>query len=153
MKIFQFIFLASVFTSVGCSSSKTTDLNPAAPKLSAALTGIYWKLTELNGESVADAKGSGRREIFMLLDEDGRVSGNGGCNGFGGTFKTSGDGFRLTFSQLIGTQMACPDMSLESRLFKVLEATDSYYVNHNELQLIRARMAPLAKFIAIPDKK
>jgi len=151
MKILKLIFLAAALASASCSPSNPTYQNPSSPMLS-AITNTYWKLTELNGEAIANAKGSGKREIFMILNEDGRVSGNGGCNHFGGTFKISGDGFHLTFSQLMGTQMACPDLSLESRLFKALEMTDSFYINHNELQLIRARMAPLAKFVAISGK-
>jgi hypothetical protein len=48
--------------------------------------------------------------------------------------------------------MACDGLELENEFMGILEKADSYYITNNILQLNRARMAPLAKFIAVPEK-
>jgi heat shock protein HslJ len=44
--------------------------------------------------------------------------------------------------------MACVDMEMEKQFLNVLSTADSYYLTGDTLQLIRAKMAPLAKFKA-----
>jgi len=66
----------------------------------------------------------------------------------GGTYELS-DPNRIKFSQLIGTMMACENMEVENGLREVLKSTDSYHVSADTLQLFRARMAPLARFVAV----
>jgi heat shock protein HslJ len=56
---------------------------------------------------------------------------------------------RIRFSQMISTMMACPEMEVERQLAEVLGTADSYILQGDKLQLIRARMAPLAKFEAV----
>jgi len=111
------------------------------------ITGRYWKLIELRGKPVAD--GTTQKEPYIRLNaEDNRVEANGGCNGMGGTYELS-DPNRIKFSQLIGTMMACENMEVENGLREVLKSTDSYHVSADTLQLFRARMAPLARFVAV----
>ncbi len=63
----------------------------------ASLTGTNWKLTEINGKPVGETTEGKRREMFITLAAaDNWVSGNAGCNGFGGTFTRQADGFRLS---------------------------------------------------------
>lgn len=110
------------------------------------ITGRYWKLIELNGETVE--AGSTQKEPYIRLNsEENRIEATGGCNGMGGTFELK-EPNRIRFSQLIGTMMACDNMEVENGLKRVLETTDSYHVAGDTLQLFRARMAPLAKFVA-----
>ena len=111
------------------------------------ITGRYWKLIEVQGKAVAD--GSTQKEPYIKLNpEDNRVEATGGCNGMGGTYELS-EPNRIKFSQLIGTLMACENMEVENGLRRALESADSYHVGGDTLQLFRARMAPLAKFIAV----
>ena len=108
----------------------------------------YWKLVELNGQAVSPTD-SGRREAHMVLKvADQRVIGNSGCNSFGGTYELK-EGNRIRFSQVVSTQMACPDMQTEASLFKVLETADNYSLNNDTLFLNKAKMAPLARFHAV----
>lgn len=115
-------------------------------KLTDVITDRHWKLVEVNGKPVE--AGSIQREAFIrLLTEGSRVEASGGCNGMGGTFELK-EPNRVKFSQLVGTMMACENMEVENDLRQALESTDSYHVNGDTLQLFRARMAPLARFVA-----
>jgi len=118
-------------------------------KTTETITGKYWKLIELQGQAIAE--GTSRKEPYIRLNaEENRIEANGGCNGMGGTYELS-DPNRIKFSQLIGTMMACDNMEVENGLKRVLESADSYHLSASAdtLQLFRARMAPLAKFVAV----
>ncbi len=116
-------------------------------KETATIVGRYWKLVEIQGQAVE--KGSTQKEPFIRLNSDGnRVEASGGCNGMGGTYELS-EPNRIKFSQLIGTLMACENMEVENGLKDALETADSYHLQGDTLQLFRARMAPLARFVAI----
>lgn len=108
----------------------------------------YWKLVEINGRPVAPPA-EGEREAHLILKAlDNRVTGNGGCNGFGGTYEIL-PGNRIRFSQILSTMMACPNLNDEQELFKVLEKADNYSYHDDTMTLNKARMAPLAKFVAV----
>lgn len=108
----------------------------------------YWKLVELNGKPVSPPS-EGQREAHLILKSlNNRVSGNGGCNGFGGSYEIL-PGNRIRFSQILSTMMACPNLSDEQELFKVLEKADNYSYTDDKMTLNKAKMAPLAKFVAV----
>ena len=67
----------------------------------------------------------------MTIAEDGRVSGRGGCNGFGGNATIQGRVIR--FSQMVSTMMACaPDvMKQEQRFLKTLERVHRWSIQRN----------------------
>jgi heat shock protein HslJ len=137
-----------LIAAIAASSCKSSQPAAAAGK---GLTGTYWKLVELNGRAVSAPEGG--KEYYLKLDkESGRASAYAGCNQMTGQF-TSPDAFRLSFSKMASTMMACPDMSVESEFAKVLETVDSYAIADNHLSLNRARMAPLARFVAAAQPK
>lgn len=109
---------------------------------------IYWKLIEINGQSIEGVK-TMKEPYLRLNSEENRAEASGGCNGMGGTYELKDDNWRLSFSQFMSTQMACENMEIEQQLADVIQRTDSYAVANDTLQLIRARMAPLAKFKAV----
>ena len=116
-------------------------------KITEAITGRYWKLVEIQGKPVVD--GSTQKEPFIRLDaETQRLEASGGCNGLGGTYELS-EPNRIKFSQMMGTMMACENMEVETGLKRALESADSYGLSADTLQLFRARMAPLARFVAV----
>jgi len=131
-----------------CNSTKKTTADNAA----AGLTETYWKLTELNGKAIGEAS-EDRREVYVIFrTKENKVQGNAGCNGYGGTYTLDPNGFNIKFSAMMHTQMACPGLDVENEYLKLFETADSYYVKDGTLQFNRARMAPLAKFVAVPDK-
>ena len=126
---------------------------PAAPTPAASMLTVpsSWTLIELNGKPLPALAAPATTPTLTFSADSNRVSGSSGCNSFGGTF-TMAAGNRLSFSPLVMTRRACGDMSVESAYTKALESTDSYAVNGDELQLHRARMAPLAKFRRVTAK-
>ena len=139
------IFLASVACVAlfigACNTSKkasTVDL---------ALVEKYWKLVELNGVSVADKNNPKEPHIIFKID-DNRFNGNAGCNNIMGSYQIKQPG-RISFSEVASTMMMCLNMETEELLKRSLNVADSYIVKNDSLTLNRARMAPLARFVAV----
>lgn len=146
----KLFYLAAVlfFGLQACNSTKKAGDNSTAT----GLTDTYWKLTELNGKAIGEAN-SDRREVYVILrKKDSQAQGNAGCNGYGGRYELDPNGFNIKFSAMMSTQMACPGLDIENQFLKVFEIADSYYVKDGTLQLNKGRMAPLAKFVAVPNK-
>lgn len=116
------------------------------PTEAISLTETTWKLTELYGQPVKAAQ-PGKEPYLVLTAQDSRIQGFGGCNRFAGSYELK-DGFRIRFSGIAATMMACPAMEIESEFFKALQETDNYSLGGNNMSLNRARMAPLARFEA-----
>jgi len=113
------------------------------------ITNKYWKLIELNGKPVDYTKNPNLDTTArMTLKPDGTVSGNASCNLFNGIFTFHGSG-RIRFSRMIMTQKMCLNMSIETEFMNALQKADSYIISEQHLILIRARMAPLARFEAV----
>lgn len=117
-------------------------------KPNAELAGTYWKLTELNGRQILiDTQYT--HEPYMILQlNDSSIKGNGGCNGFGGTFQLKKPN-RIKIEGIISTMMACEKIQLENDYFNMLKMADNYYVIADTLILNKAKMAPLARFQAV----
>lgn len=115
-----------------------------------SITDTRWKLVELMGQPV-DSTVNNKEPFIMLSAADKRVQGNGGCNTIAGSYALE-EGNRITFSQMISTRMACPNMETETQLLTVLETADNYSLNGEQLTLNKARMAPLARFEALPSE-
>jgi len=116
----------------------------------AGIFGKKWKLVELNGKPVENTSGSGKEYFILLEQKENRISGYAGCNSFFGSYELK-EGNRVSFSKMGSTMMACPNMSLEQDLFRVLEMVDNYTSDGKSLQLNKARMAPLARFELIGE--
>lgn len=90
-----------------------------------------WRLASLGGSDVP-------RSITTTLEigEDGKVSGRGGCNGFGGQATIQGRVIRL--SRMTSTMMACaPDaMAQEQRFLKTLERVHRWSIQRNSGRLV-----------------
>lgn len=109
----------------------------------AGIENNHWELVELMGEPVSTST----KVPFIKLDgKDKKVSGHLGCNNFSGSYTIDTNASRITFSNLISTKMACPDLSLEDGLNQALTTADNYSVNGTSMTLNKARMAPLARF-------
>lgn len=118
------------------------------PMVSEGLFGKTWKLIELNGIAYYTAKLKHQVPFFILNESEQRFAANAGCNNIMGQFELDQDSLSLRFLQVASTLMACPDMKLEAEFVKMIEAVDSYSLNGDTLTLKRARMAPMARFVA-----
>ena len=128
------------------STAATTETAPATPII--AITDKKWKLIELMGQPVADSI-NGKEPFIIFKKADSTYAANVGCNGLGGGFVLDEKTLRIQFKQGMSTMMACPDMTIEDGLKKVLTDTDNYTANDSTLSLNKARMAPLARFRAV----
>lgn len=128
---------------------------PAAAQLgvtdSTGLKERYWKLTELRGKPVKVDSTFMKEPHVIFKQEKNEVHGNGGCNGFGGEYELKA-GNRIKIDRLVSTQMACPALDIENKFTKVLTEADNYYVKGDTLILNKAKMAPLARFVAVVMK-
>ena len=143
---FIIIFFSNCSHAKKMASTENNMTNPGTSN--ASLTETYWKLTELMGKPVT-MDSAGQKEIHIVLRKEGnRVEGFAGCNGFGGTYTTKND-FNISFSDMIHTMMACPELETENELYNVLKTVDNYYVTGDTFSLSKARMAPMARFVAV----
>ncbi|MDR2887086.1 MAG: META domain-containing protein [Bacteroidales bacterium] len=113
-------------------------------KVDRLLVEKYWKLLELYGNPVTSP-----REAHIIFHIDGsRFNGNAGCNTISGSYQARDNG-RIAFSQTVSTQMMCLSMETENRFKEVIGRADSYSIQGDTLTLNRARMAPIARFVAV----
>ncbi|TAD84512.1 MAG: META domain-containing protein [Bacteroidetes bacterium] len=145
--LYKFAFAVCLFTlAMACSGTRQAK-SAAAPKLNLPLAGTYWRLTELMGKPVSVTKGAKKQLAITLGADGGRAFGFSGCNMFNGSY-TIGEGSSIVFSRTAATMMACADMETERRFLEVLNTADAYSIVGNTLVLSKARVAPLAKFVA-----
>jgi len=151
----KFIFMMSIaILTLGMNACKTQ--NKASDNTEASIPGKadvelvekYWKLIELYGNPVIAGNNSKEPHIIIKMEGD-RFNGNAGCNTITGSYQTKEPGGRITFSQTIATQMMCLNMDTETQFLEVLRIADSYIAKNDTLTLHRARMAPLARFVAV----
>jgi heat shock protein HslJ len=111
------------------------------------LEGTYWKAIELDGRQVPAQV----REIYLLLQQEGRVSGSDGCNRVAGLFRT--DGTAVRFSDVAVTKMACIDgVDLSAALYKALRRAWHLTATGERLELFDWRDRRVAVFLAIPGR-
>lgn len=124
-KYLLFILLASLMLSACSAGSKS-------------LTGT-WTLTAFGPEGATTPVASGS-QASITFNDDGTITGNSGCNGFGGEYVVDGD--QITFSGLVSTLMACeePLMSQEGDVFNVLNGTATYTIDGDTLTITNAGM-------------
>lgn len=107
------------------------------------LENTRWVLVRLGDETVQMVPGA--REPYIALEPTAhRISGHGGCNRLAGSYEL--DGSRLRFTQLALTRMACADMKYETDFARALNATASWKITGNHLDLLDANGATLARF-------
>jgi putative lipoprotein len=104
-----------------------------AERPSVSLTGS-WKLTSY-GPAGAPTPAVANVEAGLTFNTDGTVTGNSGCNSFGGSYAVNGD--KVTFKEIISTLMACDDprMAQEEAVHKVLTDTATFKIEGNTLTL------------------
>ena len=84
-----------------CSAEPPGSLNRVSHPTT--LAGTTWRLLSIQGRPVA-----GIPEVTLAFDGD-RVSGNGGCNSFGGQFTYEPATGALAVSGLLSTMRACAE--------------------------------------------
>ena len=140
-------FTSACKTKTGTKEVSTTE-ETNSDSMGKKLVGKHWKLIELAGNQVISEEG--RPEAHIIFNaEDNRFSGNAGCNRVSGSYQLTGAG-GISFSQVVTTRMMCINgMDTEGQFLNVLNTADSYIIKNDTLILNRARMAPLARLVAV----
>lgn len=105
----------------------------------------YWRLVELNGKEVKPGVNE-KTEIHIILKKEGNMlEGFAGCNSIGGSYEMKDN--HLTFANVIGTMVSCPETEIENLFLEILKSTSTYSVSGNILTLGNKEMAAAAKFM------
>lgn len=109
----------------------------------APVMGTTWAVSEVNVAQAAIAA-SADAEAYLQIQDDGKVQGNTGCNGFGGTAEVGSEA--ITFSPLISTKMACEgDIgAMDSAMLQVLRGEVTFEVAGDVMTLTNASGDTLA---------
>jgi len=99
-----------------------------------------WELVSLGEEQ--NITGAGGRAPDLVFDpEQQRAAGFSGCNRFFGSYQREGNpthGSPLSFGQLAGTMMACPEGGeLERTFLQVLSQVNAFRIVDGRLQLMK----------------
>ncbi|MFF9013045.1 META domain-containing protein [Streptomyces sp. NPDC014870] len=106
----------------------------------APLTGTTWTVDSLlSGETATSLPQGSEGKATFVIDKDGRVRGNLGCNRFTATAKVTPDTLTVT-GPVATTRMICtgPQMQLETKLYELLDGSLSYELGHRSLTLTGA---------------
>ncbi len=141
--IFTVLFTVSALILAACGA-------PVAN--AASLKGTNWTLVSLGPvkdqvSAVADVHTS------LTFGADGQVSGNFGCNSFGGKYEIK-DG-KIVFSEIISTLMACTNedvMKQEQAGLKILNGEDTYKLEGSTLVIYAASGENALTLSSVPGK-
>lgn len=120
----KIITVTVVFLSVllyGCSSGNETT----------TLKSTNWQLDSIIGLKIVP---EGKSTTLEFADS--KVSGYGGCNNFGGLYKTSGK--NISFIDIYATEKACINSQVEANFLAALQKTESYKISGGKLMLYGA---------------
>jgi heat shock protein HslJ len=150
MKISGMMILLFLIVAGSCRTSGEGTQNEAKRASNQAsgeeITGKHWKLSQIGGETV-DWKGEKEREPHILLvKEEKRFYGNGGCNYLAGFFDIRKKG-TISFTRIGNTKMACLKMETERQLLEALSNADRYFTDGLILELYHKDVL-LARFVA-----
>jgi polar amino acid transport system substrate-binding protein len=79
-------------------------------------------------------------DVELTFQEEGNLSGNGGCNNFTGRYVT--DGTAIAIREILATKLSCADpagiMEQENTFLQLLDQTEEYRINQDrKLEIIR----------------
>ena len=113
------------------------------------LAGTSWLASYVNtgeSEGVVSSSSIQAAQQTLVFDNEGKISGNAGCNNFFGTYQTAGN--TLTFSEIGSTKTFCGDglMAEESAYLAALLAAATYKITGGSLQIYAADDTTLVSF-------
>lgn len=132
---FQILPLMTAVTVRGDTLELANDAGTITLRYEAAqpvdLTETRWVATGINdGSGVASVTGD---EVTAIFGGGGSVAGNGGCNTYDGPYTV--DGTAIAIGPLVATRMACPVLDQETAFFAALEASTTFAISGDALEL------------------
>ena len=126
----------------------TTHVFLAAQSSPPGLEGTAWNAVELAGTVLpAEAIATADRRPHLVFGAGGRLSGADGCNRLTGPYDTAVQPNGITFGNLAGTRMACPNTDdIAKRFHDALAGTSHWSIVRERLEFYGATGKPLAVF-------
>lgn len=136
------LFTLFIGIALFASCSSTSNLSNASNLLN-----NKWVLSSLAGKTDLSSLFENKLP-FLSFSNDGRITGNNGCNSLAGSFDVStlASG-NIDLSNLISTQMACPNMTGSSQFNEMLQSVTSFKLKDQALHLLGSDGSTLASFI------
>lgn len=148
----KYLLSLSLLVCLSFFNCKSQDpAQKSSNKTETQLVGTKWVLTKLNGDPINLTNTELEQPFIKLTKKDNGVGGNGGCNGFGGTFSLK-ENQHIEFSQMMATMRYCDDKGIESVFMGNLQKAFSYTIINNELTFKDANGYVLATFEVAPEK-
>lgn len=128
------LFLIVTFSFVACNNQQTKHVHEPEQPVNAIentvspgeLLNKEWKLVELNGSGIV-LDTSFPNYPYLKFTNLVSTGGNLGCNGFGANVHISAaDSIKI--SEIISTEMACPNLDIENRFKKALGDARTYHI-------------------------
>lgn len=115
-----------------CAGIKTYTKGECKQKNPVVLEGTDWRLIEF--ANVPEPMQVPDNVTINIKLENGKVSGNGGCNNVGGAYTLNGNNLQVT--SLISTKMYCdPGSQWESKFLKAFEKSQMYGITGETLEI------------------
>lgn len=92
---------------------------------------------------LSDANITGKKPTLII--ENGKVSGNAGCNNYFGSLSLDATAGNFDAEKIGSTRMMCSNLSTETTFLKMLDEANKYVVTGNTLELYRNNLL-LMKF-------
>jgi heat shock protein HslJ len=138
MKLGSFVNLALLLLVIGVpiagAENAAGKISLTSPVTATGLEGVSWSLDSYLSPEGQTENVLNYTEITALF-ESGRVSGNGGCNNYAGSYVTEGN--NINISQLLSTMMFCGDniSAQESNYLMNLQKAATYSISDNLLKM------------------
>lgn len=127
----RYLLSLSVILLFSCSSMKKQSQSDSGAKN--ALGGTAWTLTWIPDFELQQTR---KAPFISFSDSTDRISGNAGCNGFGGHYSVKGNVIKL--EKVISTKMACiPGMETENKVMNALSNVDHFTVEGDKLTFLK----------------
>lgn len=108
-----------------------------------SLNGTNWNLVKLNEQTLP----AGTRPLTLKFETQTEISGNSGCNSYGGSYTVSGS--VLAFNKVFSTLMACADQGVNDRetaFQRALSKVALFEISNGQLSLKDANGAVILVF-------
>lgn len=125
-------------TLAAADGSASIDLVPFVPEADRPLAGTEWQLTTLIDGDAASSILAGTAPTLVVDGPAGRISGNAGCNSYGGSAAFAGQSVEV--GPLVSTKMACDKTVMDQEIIflEVLGAAVTWEIDGITLRLTAA---------------
>lgn len=131
MFAFYVVFATLIITSCKCTKGAVSK---------DTLVSSDWVLSAMNGNNALKSKFPNKLPNITFT-ADNKVSGNGGCNQYGGSYTLDADG-KLNLGQMMATKMFCQGVA-EDEYLKILSKADKARIEDKNLVLYSGNQAVL----------